>query len=225
MFALDSLKSWILSFLVLVGLIAVLFWVYLNIQASLMVSAHKTDIQLPKSLATRIHVNNQVHSHPVGQLNTQLLIDRQMNLPLKGKYLADLKFVVETPITVNVDYSTKIAVNEVMPVETTTDLIYKSRFLPKFPLKLDIPVNLEIPFELKRSYTIPVTIYFDGPVYFEFDEQLHLPIQHKFDLSFPVDDQLQMSIAPFDATLINSVRETQANLDMKMQIPLSNIRP
>ena len=53
---------------------------------------------------------------------------------------------------------------QVMPLETTTDLVYQSQFLPKFPLKLDIPIKLDVPFNLKRSYTVPVKIVFDGPV-------------------------------------------------------------
>ncbi|MFI7884433.1 hypothetical protein ACFMJL_23580, partial [Acinetobacter baumannii] len=95
-------------------------------------------------------------------------IDRQISVPLKGRYLADLEFEVETPITVSVDYATTLKVDQVMPLETTTDLIYKNKLLPRFPLKLNIPIKLDIPFQLKRSYTIPVKIAFNGPVYFEF---------------------------------------------------------
>lgn len=59
-----------------------------------------------------------------------------------------------------------LKVDELMPIETSTDLIYQNKLLPKFPLKLNVPVKLDIPFELKRTYTIPVKIVFDGPCSF-----------------------------------------------------------
>ena len=105
-------------------------------------------------------------------------------MPLKGKYLADLGFEVETPITVNINYETMLKVDEVMPIQSSTDLIYQNKLLPKFPLSLNIPVKLDIPFQLKRNYTIPVKIVFDGPVYLVFDGSVNLPIKHEFKQIF-----------------------------------------
>lgn len=158
-----SLKSILISFFLIMILTAILFWFYLNIQASVVVSAHESDIRLPESLETKIHVGNNLQVQSIGKLDTSIDIDRQISVPLKGRYLADLEFEVETPITVSVDYATTLKVDQVMPLETTTDLIYKNKLLPRFPLKLNIPIKLDIPFQLKRSYTIPVKIAFNGP--------------------------------------------------------------
>ncbi|EPG2583833.1 hypothetical protein OPU58_001081, partial [Acinetobacter baumannii] len=149
-----SLKSILISFFLIMILTAILFWFYLNIQASVVVSAHESDIRLPESLETKIHVGNNLQVQSIGKLDTSIDIDRQISVPLKGRYLADLEFEVETPITVSVDYATTLKVDQVMPLETTTDLIYKNKLLPRFPLKLNIPIKLDIPFQLKRSYTI-----------------------------------------------------------------------
>ncbi|KRJ96905.1 hypothetical protein, partial [Acinetobacter baumannii] len=148
-----SLKSILISFFLIMILTAILFWFYLNIQASVVVSAHESDIRLPESLETKIHVGNNLQVQSIGKLDTSIDIDRQISVPLKGRYLADLEFEVETPITVSVDYATTLKVDQVMPLETTTDLIYKNKLLPRFPLKLNIPIKLDIPFQLKRSYT------------------------------------------------------------------------
>ncbi len=153
-----SLKSILISFFLIMILTAILFWFYLNIQASVVVSAHESDIRLPESLETKIHVGNNLQVQSIGKLDTSIDIDRQISVPLKGRYLADLEFEVETPITVSVDYATTLKVDQVMPLETTTDLIYKNKLLPRFPLKLNIPIKLDIPFQLKRSYTIPVAL-------------------------------------------------------------------
>ncbi len=134
-----SLKSILISFFLIMILTAILFWFYLNIQASVVVSAHESDIRLPESLETKIHVGNNLQVQSIGKLDTSIDIDRQISVPLKGRYLADLEFEVETPITVSVDYATTLKVDQVMPLETTTDLIYKNKLLPRFPLKLNIP--------------------------------------------------------------------------------------
>ncbi|EMP1555252.1 hypothetical protein ACWLLT_000600, partial [Acinetobacter baumannii] len=126
-----SLKSILISFFLIMILTAILFWFYLNIQASVVVSAHESDIRLPESLETKIHVGNNLQVQSIGKLDTSIDIDRQISVPLKGRYLADLEFEVETPITVSVDYATTLKVDQVMPLETTTDLIYKNKLLPR----------------------------------------------------------------------------------------------
>ena len=191
-------------------LTAILFWLYLNIQASVVVSAHESDIRLPDSLETKIHVGNNLQVQSIGKLDTSIDINRQISVPLKGRYLADLAFEVETPITVSVDYATTLKVDQVMPLETTTDLIYQNKLLPRFPLKLNIPINLDIPFQLKRSYTIPVKIAFNGPVYFEFDESVNLPIKHQFNPSLKLMMQWKWAISqalmPLCITLCNTLK-------------------
>ena len=44
-------------------------------------------------------------------LKTAVAIGRNLQLSLKGKYLADLSFEVETPITVNINYETMLKVD------------------------------------------------------------------------------------------------------------------
>ncbi|MDH0030418.1 MULTISPECIES: hypothetical protein [unclassified Acinetobacter] len=221
-----SLKSLLISFVILTTLVAILFWFYLNIQASLIVSAQQADIRLPQSLATKIQVGDHLQVKSEGKLNTTLDINRTLQLPLTGKYLADLSFEVETPITVDINYETLLKVDEVMPIETSTDLIYQNKLLPKFPLKLNVPVKLDLPFQLKRRYTVPVKIVFDGPVYFAFDESVNLPVKHQFKPSFYMNDAINMNnISSFNATMFNSVQQTKANLDMQMDLPLRNVHP
>jgi hypothetical protein len=58
----------------------------------LIVSAQQADIRLPESLGTKIQVGDHLKVRSEGQLNTVLDIDRTLQLPLKGKYLADLSF-------------------------------------------------------------------------------------------------------------------------------------
>jgi hypothetical protein len=80
--------------------------------------------------------------------------------------LADLKFQLEAPIPVLIDDQRLIHVKPLMPVETTTDLVYQHQFLPQFSLKWNLPIKMEVPVHLKCDYTIPVQIRNDGSVYF-----------------------------------------------------------
>ncbi|MBF6741532.1 hypothetical protein HN262_15610 [Acinetobacter baumannii] len=84
----------LISFFLIMILTAILFWFYLNIQASVVVSAHESDIRLPESLETKIHVGNNLQVQSIGKLDTSIDIDRQISVPLKGRYLADLEFEV-----------------------------------------------------------------------------------------------------------------------------------
>ena len=221
-----SFKSLLISFVIMTILIAILFWLYLNIQASLIVSAQQADVHLPQALDAKIQVGHQLQIESQGQLNTVLALDRNLPLALTGQYLANLSFEVETPITVDINYETVLKVDNVVPIETNTDLIYQNKLLPKFPLHLNIPVKLDIPFQLKHRYTVPVKIKFNGPVHFAFDESIDVPVKHQFKPSFYMDDKINMSeISSFDAIMYNSMQQTKANLEMHMVLPLKNVKP
>jgi len=226
MWTLSSFRNVVFSFIIVVILITVCVWLYLNIQASMQVSAHNAQIELSDSLPTKIHVGNYLETRAQGALNTDLNIERELHLPLKGKYLAGLVFEVTTPIQVDIDYSTDIQIDTVMPLETTTDLVYQNKFLPKFPLKLDIPVKLSVPFQLKKRYDVPIKIMFNGNVYFEFDEVINLYVKHQFKPILNINDPMTMKkIATFNATMYNTQRQSLADLDMNINLPVRNIHP
>ncbi len=226
MWIFQSAKRLVLSFVCVVILVGALFWLYLNIQASMQVSASEAQIQLSDSLPTKIQVGNYLETQSVGTLDTQLKIDQKINLPLTGKYLANLEFEVEVPVSVSVDYQTEVLIDQNMPLETNTDLIYQNKLLPKFPLTLDIPIKLAVPFHLKQDYQIPIKIMFNGLVYFEFNEQVRLYVLHQFAPQLNLNDPMTMrKIASFNATMYNTERSTTANLEMNMTLPVKNIHP
>ncbi len=221
-----SFRKLLLIFVIIVLLVAISVWLYLNIQASMHVDAKNAQIHLPDALPTKIHVGNYLETHAQGALDTELNIDQRLNLPLKGKYLAGLAFDVTTPVQVDIDYATTIQIATVMPLETTTDLVYQNKLLPKFPLKLDIPVKLSVPFKLKRSYQIPIRILFNGNVYFEFNEVVQLYVKHLFKPILNINDPMTMKkIAVFNATMYNTQRPSLADLEMNINLPVKNIHP
>lgn len=226
MWLFNSAKRMMLSFSAATCLIALLFWLYLNVQASMQVAAQRADIELPHSLPTRIHVGNYLQTQSVGTLGTKIEINRLLALPLQGKYLANLQFAVEVPVSVDLDYKTVIRIDQMMLLKASTDLVVKNTMLPKFPLNMDIPIRLDVPFHLKKTYRIPIKILFDGPVYLAFDETIQLHVLHQFAPKLNINDAMTMRrIASFRATMYNAERNTQANLNMNMQLPLRNIHP
>lgn len=221
-----SIKIWVICFIAVMLLVATLFWLYLNIQASMHVTAKDSSVQLSESLPVRIDVGNYLEAQSIGRLNTQIDLDRNVDIDLKGKYSANLKFFIEVPVAVDVDYQTYIKIDQSMPLSTTTAMVFPQKFMPKLPLNLDIPVKLDVPFHLKRQYIVPIRIYFDGPVYLDLDEKLKLHVKHQFNPVLNINDPMRMEkISSFNATMTNIVRETKADLELKMDLPLKNIHP
>lgn len=224
MWIFTSFRNALICFLLIVILVAVLFWLYLNVQAPMQVSAQNANIELAHSLPTEIEVGNYLQTHAQGALDTKINIDRHLDLPLRGKYLADLSFEVTTPITVNINYSTNIDISTTMPLDTTTDLVYQNKLLPEFPLHIDVPIKLSVPFKINRDYHVPIKIKFAGPVYFQFDELAKLHVQHEFSPVLNMNDNMTMrKIAKFKATMTNTERNTIADLNMNIDLPVKNI--
>lgn len=114
----SSLRHQLVLGLIVAALVALLFWLYLNIQASMYVNAQKARLLLPEDLPTHIEVGNYLQAHTQGHLDTEIQLDQQVQLPLEGKYPANLQFVVTTPIDVKVDYKTHIQIDQLMPLQT-----------------------------------------------------------------------------------------------------------
>ena len=221
-----SIRIWAILFVITTCSIAVLFWFYLNIQASMHIKAQHASVRLPDALPTKISIGNHLQTHAQGKLDTEIKINRGLDLPLQGKYRANLQFAVVVPVSVNVDYKTTIKVDQIMSLETSTNLIYQNKLLPTFPLKMDVPIRLDLPFQLKQNYRIPIRILFDGPVFLGFDESLHLQVKHDFKPQLEMNDPMTMrKITTFHATMRNIERNTKANLEMHMQLPLKQIHP
>ncbi|AOA58571.1 hypothetical protein [Acinetobacter larvae] len=212
-------------FTVVMCLVSLLFWVYLNLSASMSVSADHANIRLSDQLATHIQVNRPLAAHAAGTLDTAINFNQPLHIPLKGRYAADLTFATTTIMQVDIDYATTINVQSNMPLETSTDLVYQHKFLPRLSLSMNIPIRLAVPFHLKRRYHLPVRIQFNGPVDFAFDEQLNLAVQQVLHPKLQINDDLVMQqISHFNATMYNVRRDTSANLAMQLQLPLQQIQ-
>lgn len=195
-----------------------------NVQASMQVDAKNATIRLPNSLNVKIDVGNALAAHAKGVVNTQIDVHENIPIVLKGKYPADLKFNITTPITVDLDYKTNIHVETKMPLETTTDLVYQSKLLPKLRLKIDVPIQLDVPFHLKKTYQLPIKINFNGDVDLELNEKIDLKVDHVFVQQLLLNDPIEMSnISIFDAVMENLNPETKADIKMKIDVPLKAI--
>lgn len=204
--------------------VMLLFWLYLNMQANMQVNARNAQIQLPQQLDVKIAVANALQAHARGDVNTEIKVDQQIPIALQGRYLADLKFQVTTPISVDIDYKTNIDIQTVMPLHITTDLVYPSKLLPKLPLKIDVPINLTVPFHLKRTYQLPIKIQFAGAVDLDFNEQLNLDIGHLFRPQLALNDAIEMhNISNFNAVMENISTNTQADIEMNIDVPFKAV--
>jgi len=67
---------------------------------------------------------------------------------------------------------------------------------------------------------------FNGNVYFEFDEVINLYVKHQFKPILNINDPMTMKkIATFNATMYNTQRQSLADLDMNINLPVRNIHP
>lgn len=207
-------------------MLLVMAWVliYLFVQLRMQLFAQDATLNLPEEMPIRVQVEDYLQVLSQGQIAAEFNMDHALSIPLTGQYKSQLAFDIEVPINIRVDYQSQLHLQDTLRIEDTTDLVYKKWFLPKFKLRLDVPVDLKVPFHLKRQYRVPVKIRFNDQVNLRFNEQLPIHIQHGFKPQLFIHDAMTTeNIAEFSGVLINDQRQIPAHLSMQMKLPLKDI--
>ena len=221
-------KQWgiaIAAAFVLVSLIiAIGVWVFLNITAQLTTGYSKVKLDMPDELSTLTTTHGGQVSQMSGSMNTAIPLDAPVQTALRGRFPVDLKFRTDIPMTIRVDLDTQIPIQQILTVNTTTELIFESNLIPDIPLTMDIPVDFDVPFSIHEDFDVVADVSYDSDkTFYEFDESFSVPVNQTIDPVIAIDDPIRIvSLEPMQAKLYDIERKLPTSMDIEVQIPLKN---
>lgn len=161
-----------------------------------------------------------------GVIDAQVPFHQRLQVPLHGRYRADVALDTQVPLHLLIRYRGRVPIHAVAQVSGTTDLVFHSALLPKFPLKFQVPLDFQQPVSL----TVPVDTVFHfvyrGPVSVTFDQTLDVPVDTVLHTALKVDRQVD---APILARFGLLLRLPSTPLPLivthsDLQVPLASLR-
>lgn len=201
------LYGWVVLIVVLLGLV-VGYLLYSRLLLSLTLEDQAALLNLPENLVVNTQAQEKADITLRGDVGVDVPFkDDALALPLKGNYRAKLSLDTQVPISMNIHYQDVIPVETTVSIAGDTSLVYG--WLPKLPLRGDIPIKLMVPVDLdipvdtaiRFVYSGPVDIGLDQTVYPPVDTVLHSRIHLDQDVSAPITNHFDARITPDDRAL------------------------
>lgn len=220
------MRPWVqgagLLLLVLIGGVAG-FLLYTRLILGIGLRNQPALLQLPPEIMVNARATHKLPIRLRGTLDAAVPIRQTIALPLAGTYAADVVMDAKVPLRFNIRYQGQVPVRAYADVNGTTDLVFKSVLIPKFKLKVRVPldfilpVKLDIPVdtELAVNYRGPVQLTLDQTVAVPVDTVLHTRLKLDRDVEAPILANFNMRVRPPAAPL--SVRVLKADLGVALR--------
>lgn len=190
------------------------WWAWQNLATKVVLREQTADIVMPKELAVRARVSNEVKVRLDQVMDVRVPIHETLTIPMDTAI--PLKVSIDTVVPIHLD----VPVEHVLHVDQTLDLDtqVKTRILGipvtlpirgKVPLKADVPISLLIPVrkDLPVTLTTPAKVRLSEPLKAQVDAVIAAKVPIRETLSMPVT-------APVDATLTFPQQHVTAGLHM-----------
>lgn len=152
-------------------------------------------VQMPVESRASAVGNNPIRIKLNGTIAAQVPFKQTLQLPLHGRYDADVSFDTVVPIAFTIDYRGAIAVDTLATIRGVTDFNYQNvkrlrnvEFTAQIPLQFEQPVVLKVPVkaDLRIVYHGPLTVNFDQTVSAPVDTTLHTRLHAVREIETPL---------------------------------------
>lgn len=161
-----------------------------------------------------------------GVINARVPFHQRLQVPLHGRYRADVALDTQVPLHLLIRYRGRVPIHAVAQVSGTTDLVFHSALLPKFPLKFQVPLDFQQPVSLSVPVDTMFHFVYRGPVNVTFNQTLDVPVDTVLHTALKVDRQVDAPILARFGLLLQPP-STSLPLIVKradLQIPLAGLR-
>lgn len=202
----------------------IVWWVWENMAARVVLHEQDALVRLPESLAVQATVGQQVQVSIDTVLPITVPIDQVLTIPITQALPVRVSIDTQVPIALDVPVRQSIRVDQVVEVDgqVATRVLGIAMTVPvkgRIPVKADVPIDVVIPVR----HTVPVVLITDATV--RLRDPLRAHVQAQIKTQVPIRESLSLPVTrPVHATLRFPQRQVAAGLDLlDMTVPFNDV--
>ena len=181
--------------LVLVGGVALGFFIYSRLIFGFSLKDQPAMIKLPATFDARAQATNNVTIQLNGFIDATVPFKQTLQLPVEGDYDTDIVLDTVVPLQFTIVYKGLIPVDTIADIHGRTDFLYQNvkrlrnvAFAAKIPLKFDQPVSFTVPVDAKVHlvYRGPLRLKLNQTIAAPVDTVLHTRIKAVREINTPI---------------------------------------
>lgn len=179
------------------------YWLFTNLWFSLGISEAPLSVYLPPEFEVNAKVTNVLDIVMDGEITAQVPFKQRLNLPLKGRYEADVEINAPVPVKFDVVYDGTIPVDTIADITARANFNFQDvktyrelEFKAKLPMKMALPVQLTAPVDtvIDFKYKGPLIMGLDQTIQADVDTVLNTRMRVNQTMSTPVTADIPLTI-------------------------------
>jgi hypothetical protein len=193
---------------VLVGGVALGFFIYARLIFGFSLKDQPALIKLPPSFNASVKATNNVTIQLNGFIDATVPFKQTLQLPVEGDYDTDIVLDTVVPLQFTIVYKGLIPVDTIADIHGRTDFLYQNvkrlrnvAFAAKIPLKFEQPVSFTVPVNTKLHlvYRGPLRLKLNQTIAAPVDTVLHTRIKAVREITTPILARFDLRVhAPTD---------------------------
>lgn len=216
--------GWAILLIIIVGGV-IGFMLYTRLVIGIKLHKQPAMLMLPPSLVVKTKPTEMASLSLKGQVDVEVPFKNPaLPLPLQGTYKTNLAIDTMVPLRMTIVYEDVIPVKTVVHIDADTGLAFK--WLPRFPLVGDVPVELSLPVKLTVPVDTQIRFQYEGPVLVTLDQTIHPPVDTILSTSIVLNEDIEAPVTNvFDAEVLPKDLGLPVILtDTRLDLPLQNLK-
>ena len=199
------------------------YFLFTNLIIGLSLRDVRGTVHFPPEFKAVATVTNSLDIVMDGVIEAQVPFKQTLNLPLKGRYSADVEISSPVPVKFDVVYDGTIPVDTIADITARADFNFQDvktmrelEFTAKLPMKMSLPVKLLAPVDtiIDFTYKGPLVMGLDQTIQADVDTTLITRLKVNQKMTAPVTADIPLTIySPNPVKVIISEADIKFNLD------------
>lgn len=217
-------RGLLLGAVLLVGLGSMVgFWCYAYLSVGIDLSNQQGKMALPAEITVNVAATNTFDIRLDGTVNVEVPIRQKIVLPLAGSYETFIKLDTPIPVDFKVHYQGSIPVKTMAEINDTTALVLPH--LPKFPLRLQVPLEFDLPVDMIIPVNTTLHFAYEGPVMLRFDQNTSTRLNTVLHTQIPLNQMMRVPLlSSFDLKIYPEAKPLGMVLDTRLQQPIKGLQ-
>lgn len=179
-------------------------------------------VYFPPEFTAVARVTNNLDIKMDGVITAQVPFKQTLNLPLKGRYKADVEIDAPVPVKFDVVYDGTIPVDTFADITARADFNFQDvKTYRELEIKAKLPMKMALPVKLTAPVDTTIDFKYKGPLVMGLDQTIQAPVDTVLDtrlvvnqnVNTPVTADIPLKVTANDDEPVKVIL-TEANLEL-----------